>query len=636
MQKLYTAVPRKIQPFCIIGVSYFEHNGKNPFMKQLTPIFLLIFCWTGTLFANPGPEDLLSDAKENLKAGLDSVTAPPFTGKIRVDSIEYEILDAFDDAKANSRGEKAAYKLLNGLHIKTRKNVVEKNLLFKTGDSVSYNLLVETERILRGRIYISDAKITTRQENGKNIIHVRTSDHWTLTVPVGLNNASGDEWEWFIGILENNFLGLGQTLGFYYQHTIDRDLWFGEYGSSHFIWPHHTLNFRLGRSTDGDFINGTFRHDFLSRERNQFAYVLAGSRTSYNTWLYHNVDEEIPMVLFDSSLASTMEDNAKVTYGSMIADTIDEGSYGMIGFKQVDVDTVSARISRSFGNGIKTYLRAGYDYESRVHKGQAHFRLFQKNNQTMILDPELYSAYHGQKDSRIHLGLSWDYFRYLKVKNYHRIKWTEDVNLGWQFMNLAARNFKSLGASDDSWKFFHKLYGSYAFNKKNIISASTSADYYYLDSLYDAYFKASGEYQFKPTPKHSTVLRGFYDFYHNAPRTKQLYLGGTDGMNSIPYYYLTGKNRVFLQAEQRWFPDLEFGTVVPVFTAYINGGNVFQDVDDYEFEELMWIAGLGARFGMSKSPKGVINIVNIGWPLNGPLENGIKGLRFSVLANVSL
>ncbi|KAF0192874.1 MAG: hypothetical protein FD165_644 [Gammaproteobacteria bacterium] len=78
----------------------------------------------------------------------------------------------------DDRGEdNAVYRLTNALHFKTHQSVVERQLSFKSGDPFSARLLPESERILRGNEYVSDARIrAVRYENNTVDIVVAVHD----------------------------------------------------------------------------------------------------------------------------------------------------------------------------------------------------------------------------------------------------------------------------------------------------------------------------------------------------------------------------------------------------------------------------------------------------------------------------
>src|ERR1700704_5794919 len=73
-------------------------------------------------------------------------------GEIRVDT--RNIFD-LDDPKENN----VFFRLANKLHIRTRRGVIQRMLLFKSGQPVSVSLIEETERLLRANRYLYDVSI---------------------------------------------------------------------------------------------------------------------------------------------------------------------------------------------------------------------------------------------------------------------------------------------------------------------------------------------------------------------------------------------------------------------------------------------------------------------------------------------
>ena len=126
---------------------------------------------------------------------------------------------------------------------------------------------------------------------------------------------------------------------------------------------------------------------------------------------------------------------------------------------------------------------------------------------------------------------------------------------------------------------------------------------------------ASAEAQWKPFTFTSSVLTGQYDNLFAAAPSQRLYLGGESGLNGFPNYYFSGKARVLLSAEQRYFPPFEFGTLVPAFAVFLNAGNTWSAYNGVDMHNLHYAAGLGLRLGQSRSVQKVVNHLDISWPL---------------------
>ena len=101
-----------------------------------------------------------------------------------IEEIEIQVHPIFDET--NPKEDNWIFKLVNRLHINTKKQVIEKDLTFKTGDAVDVHLLEESERRLRGQRYFSDANITTvnmpnkAQDGISQKVQVDVHEVWTL------------------------------------------------------------------------------------------------------------------------------------------------------------------------------------------------------------------------------------------------------------------------------------------------------------------------------------------------------------------------------------------------------------------------------------------------------------------------
>lgn len=111
---------------------------------------------------------------------------------------------------------------LNRLHVKTRENVIRRNLLFREGDPFDQELILETERVLRQLTNINYASVVVLEDvgNTRRVI-VETHDNWTtrldLSIPGFADSEKKDEDENLkIALMEDNFLGLGKKVGVRY------------------------------------------------------------------------------------------------------------------------------------------------------------------------------------------------------------------------------------------------------------------------------------------------------------------------------------------------------------------------------------------------------------------------------------
>jgi hypothetical protein len=570
------------------------------------PLFLLLLAGFAPLFAQ-------APAVDSLRL-------------FRVDSVEIRIRDAFDDAPVHSPADAWVYSVGNVLHLETRESVVRKLLLFQKGDSVSLYQLIESERVLRNQKYISEARIVRRvAPGGENILTVTTNDNWTTTIPLALNKP-GDEWVWQAGLLENNFLGLGQSIGFFFAHNETRDQQFFQYKNGHFIQPNNTLQAVWSENSDGYSRSFSMAYPFLSRSRNQWAYTLEGL-TEKRDDIYYWSGEQIPGM------------NLLTNYSGAVTENDGTVSNRVMQVRGLREDSLSVRLARSFGNGFKSYVRASWDWH-RLGYGHDYAvgrYAFSQNDNTYALDSAMADTGWVPElgDSRLGLAVTFSRIRYDRLVNFRHVKWTEDVDRGYTVQFAAARNVEALGAQDSRWRLGYDFYLALGGRNHHLTLRSMSDFYVDAGEREDIYAKLYGEYMFKPSNMFSTVLDGLMDTWQDAPYGQQLTLGGVAGLPGFPTAILAGQSRFLFRLEQRVFPGWEFGTVVPVFAAFADAGQVQKSLHAFEPDDMQYVMGLGVRLALSKSVYGVVNHLNVSWPVNGPLRDGAVP-RVSLVGLLSL
>ena len=534
----------------------------------------------------------------------------------RVDKIRYEIGDVFDDSRVHTRYDKLAYDFLNWVHIETQEVTVRQLLLFNEGDYVNLDLMLEAERFLRDQAFLSDASIIVEQDSGMNVATVRTSDNWTLTVPVSFG-FSGSEWSydnliWGVGVQESNFLGLGQKLGFYFGHDEFRDMWQVEYGAPHFLLRYNHLDFLYSYNTDGYLASWKMYRPFLSRSVNQWAYTIAGLKNQRFAYFYGSGDMPPGTVTYstDKPLDSLnlQEYNGDKTVELMkVEDFID--------------DSLSFHLGRSFGGTQrKLYLGATYDYlRETADEGRVWRYLFADGEKAYAIDSAVTAEdwVPERKDSRLGFYVMYSNLRYEKLKNFHNVRWTEDVDKGFSVKAQISKNYEQLGSDNNDIRldFWTDLY----LGRDNHHLTLKSYMKFYLDhgKRHDFYGRVNGEYIFHPSTRFSTALSGQLDMYDDAKLGYQLTLGGSDGFVGFPTGYYSGQARVYGNLEQRWFPDFEILTLAPVIVAFGSVGETAARVMDINRKDLIYVAGFGIRLAQTKSISRLINKIDVSFPLNG-------------------
>ena len=548
-------------------------------------------------------------------------------GAFKIDSIRYNIGDAFDDSRYHTKYDKWALDLLNWIHIETRESTVKKLLLFSEGDVVNDLQVQDAERFLRTQRYLSDASIDISSENGKNIATVKTSDNWTLAVPTTFG-FSGSQWtydnlNWGIGVQESNFLGLGQKLGFYFGHDEFRDMWQVEYGDPHFLFRYNHLDFLYSYNTDGYLAYGKMYIPFLSRSQNQWAYIIEGMKNKRDAYFYGSGELPPGATMYDAQ--KKYGDKPIYNHEKALLDSFPlyngNKTVKLMTVKEFIDDSLSFRISRSFGGTLrKLYVGATYDYHyTTATEGKLFRYVFTDGDTTYAIDSAtaVNEWLPEQKDSRLGMYLMFSNIRYEKIRNFHNAKCTEDIEKGYSLKAQISKNYEQLGAADNDIRldFWADLMLGYSMHHLTLKSEMN----FYLDhgEQHDYYGKLSGEYILHPNEKFSMALTGLVDFYEDARYGKQLTLGGANGFAGFPTGFYAGQARVFANLEQRYFTDFEIATLMPVFAIFESVGETAWDLWDINRKDLVYLVGFGMRFAQTKSISRLVNKVDVSFPLNG-------------------
>jgi len=138
---------------------------------------------------------------------------PPLTvGEIEV--LTNDIFSAGEVENTNG-GLRFMRHTMNTLHFNTRHHVIRRELLFEAGDVFDPENLAETERNLRNLGFLNNVHVTAvdTTADGRVKILVSTREAWTLRTSFSYSRASGGDQRWSVSASEGNFLGHGVTVG---------------------------------------------------------------------------------------------------------------------------------------------------------------------------------------------------------------------------------------------------------------------------------------------------------------------------------------------------------------------------------------------------------------------------------------
>ncbi|HYG63647.1 MAG TPA: POTRA domain-containing protein, partial [Thermoanaerobaculia bacterium] len=300
----------------------------------------------------------------------------------------------------NEPGEnKKIFRFADRLHRATRPKVIERQLLFKSGDAYSREAVEESERILRANRYLYDADIRpVRQEDGRVDLEVVTRDVWTLRAGASLNRAGGENSTNF-SLEDSNFLGTGKDLTIWRISNVDRTSTLFRFRDPHLYGQHLQLE-----ASYADYSDGGSRRFELERP---FYSLDARWTAGFKSWSFDRVD----------SLYDRGEVFQKFDHGH-------------------DFLEIFGGLSPGLQDGATRRLRIGFTHQKDT------FNYSPGGDST----PE-----PPQSRTLAYPWIGFDYIEdgFVVARDLDRIQRTEDLNLGRQFQSRIGWTSPSFGGDEN-------------------------------------------------------------------------------------------------------------------------------------------------------------------------------------------
>ncbi len=162
--------------------------------------------WTQSLYSSIFTEPKAPSKTETNDAA--DVEYQPFAGKT-INDIKIVVLDPFgtDIDQPDSTYSHWLNRAGNALHVKTKRSVIRKNLLFKQGEKLNPLVIAESEAFLRNTGYIHDARILVDSISGSSAVDITVIVRDVF--PIGLDIHSLSRKSIDMEIYDRNFLGIG-------------------------------------------------------------------------------------------------------------------------------------------------------------------------------------------------------------------------------------------------------------------------------------------------------------------------------------------------------------------------------------------------------------------------------------------
>lgn len=534
--------------------------------------------------------------------------SPATTASNRIDTVRIVRHGALEGAKILTAGDSLAYDVAEWLrdhvlHSRTSEATIRRRLILGKGDMADSVHLKEAGRLLRLEKFLAEAKVDTfRQDDGKLALQAESWDRWSSAVIASLNRAGG-ELSWSLGRRESNLLGTGQDVGFAYSSTELRKGWWFNYLNSALFVPGGQLAVTYVDQTDG--------HDF-------FGSFGLPNRSRYQTWAW-NIDftdrTSEKRILATPGLKARFSElyGAKWTKDALFS-TMPESRYRF----------VRGYVAKLWGDGIRTAL--SLVGETEMDSATRPFGGFSVRDSSALAgirrDPEFkdwMSRPPQRDDARLGLALSLRGLDHVRLRNFNQLKWTEDVALGWQWTGNVMANVRSTGdLRDDGY-----LWTTFSW------TGMTGSLYHSASAGWKSFFEdgdagqgsSNARLELRWLPSSKLQLLGALSndaVYAQPVWNSQLSLGEDNGLPGYDARSLTGRGRILATSELRWTPPLEAFTVAPALALFVGTGRISDQPGILGDGPWKTGAGIGLRFGMTRSATGIVNHLSISRPIGDP------------------
>jgi len=459
-----------------------------------------------------------------------------------------------EDAQEN----RLFHRVANKARTKTQYFVVKRQLLFVEGDQVDLKLLKESERILRSRSYLKEAKIFPSLvcEDGV-VITVITKDNWSLQPGFGYGISSGQS-KYSFEIQEKNLFGLGKSLEFKYKKGLERVEKSIKFSDTNWLGSSQKLFINYQSNSDGNLSHFNFQNPFVSLH-------------TKNAWGIN---------LFNRTLINSIYTAGEIT--NEIGQNIEQYTLSMGKLMSAEDDS---------------YHRISWGITSD------HSDFY---NTELFPDAELPAERNYQ-----YPWLAYEYLveNYIEKTNFNSMGRTEDILLGHHLRAKLGQDVSQARTYFDvSYQKGHLL------SKNNFISINAySHGILDVDKFLNSHIGFTAKWHYFQNQSKTFYVSSNLDFGNQLYAEQPQYLGGETGLRGYPFRYLAGTNKFITSIEQRFFHDwyplksFQFASVLFIDTGTVWGTGAER--------KLFSNIGVGLRLVPTRTAGGQIIHIDVGVPI---------------------
>jgi len=478
------------------------------------------------------------------------------------------------------------YRAADTLHRGTRREVVERELLFRSGEPFRAELLSESERMLRAeRTFHAAAVVPLRYHDGVVDIGVTTRDNWSLKPSIGFKRSGGAN-KLHFEIQETNLLGLGKELTVLQQSDVDRSSLLFDYTDPQILGTRLRGEIAYADNSDGETRLFSLERPFFALDTRWSAGV---------RW-------------FDGSAAVSRYELGEVRDRFLRSDEQVEGWFGWS--RGRDGDSISR-------------LRVGVRLDDSAFGA----------------DPDYPSAPLPANRRLVYPWVSWEWLedRFVVEHDVDRIERPEDLNLGWSTRARLGWSARGWGADRDALLVEASAARVWRPSPRQLLFPSFTLQGRLESGGAQPFLASLGlRWHVRDFGRQAFVAAASLDVAHQLDADQQVLLGGDSGLRGYPLRYQEGDRRVLLELEQRWYGEREHFKLVRF------GAAAFFDVGRAWFAGLPagpadrgWLSDVGVGLRLAPSRTSHANVIRLDLAVPLQRDPAIASVQYLVTTATS-
>jgi hypothetical protein len=526
-------------------------------------------------------------------AGAQEPPAPPLpsfaemeAAGARIGEVRVVTQDIFDTA--DPKENKRLFRWANALHIQTRPGVIERALLFKTGEPLSVRVLDETERLLRSNRYLYDVQFRAMAfHDGVVDIDVLTRDTWSLDPGFSAGRSGGANSSG-IRLREYNLLGTGISLSFGHSTNVDRSSNEFQFSNDRAFGSWTSLAYSHASNSDG-------RNDAVSVVRPFYALD-----TRWAAGITASKDDRIESIYNAGNVVGEYRhrENQAEIFGGWSAGLID----GWVQRYSLGVSLQDDAFAIEPGVVAPAQLAPDRKLVGPFLRYELIEDRYEKElNRNLIGRPEFFALGLNAK-----LQLGWASTGFGSSEN--ALLFSASVSRGFE----PAPNHTLIASA--------KLSGQSSDGQVQRLRLGAQAQYYLPQGKRWLFYAA-----------------GAADALSRPDPNETLLLGGDNGLRGYPLRYQSGTRRALFTVEERFYTDLYVWRLFRIGgAAFLDAGRAWGGQDSgTNTVNPGWLgdAGIGLRIVSSRAAFSNVLHVDIAFPLNATSD--ISKVQFLVKSKTS-